>query len=221
MASESAVRIVKQPRPAARSLYQGPSLCCDECLVTGGCGGRGHRPCRFGHDRVSCWRAIPEQAVGAELVKGEAPVLDEHGGFPQGVEDFPIQAPLPFSAEIAPMGRTAVFSWTPEGWCHTKTERGTVSRAAGVSMETHMPHPPFAQTRLESWRTYTKRLGDDDARAAAVASAINVCAAFTGRRVEAATYGNAVRVMALEHVSFEQAWPGFGDGASVMRRIAR
>ncbi len=69
-----------------------------------------------------------------------------------------------------------------------------------------MPHPPFASTRLESWRTYTKRLGDDDARAAAVAAAINAWAEFTGRRVEASAHGGTLRVMALDHVSFEQAW---------------
>ena len=84
-----------------------------------------------------------------------------------------------------------------------------------------MPHPPFAPTRLESWRTYTKRLRDDDADAAAVAPAINMWAAFTGRRVEAAAHGNAVRVLALDQASFEHAWPGFGDGAATMRRVAR
>jgi hypothetical protein len=53
-----------------------------------------------------------------------------------------------------------------------------------------MSRPPFALTHLESWRTYTKRLRD----------------------------GDAVRVMALDHVSFEHTWPGFwcrglGDAA--------
>ena len=66
-------------------------------------------------------------------------------------------------------------------------------------------HPPFAPTRLESWRTYTKRLRNDDARAASLATAINAWAEFTGRRVEAAAHGDAVRVMALDHVSFEHA----------------
>ena len=84
-----------------------------------------------------------------------------------------------------------------------------------------MPHPPFAPTRLESWRTYTKRLRDDDAHAAPVATAINTWAVFTGRRVEASAHGGTVRVMALDHVSFEHAWPEFGDGAATMRRVAR
>ncbi len=84
-----------------------------------------------------------------------------------------------------------------------------------------MPHPPFASTRLESWRTYTKRLRDDDAHAASLAAAINAWAAFTERRVEASANGGTVRVMAFDHVPYAHAWPGFGEGAETMRRVAR